>query len=769
MRRKDLLQEGHKTATVESKPVAGAECHESTENGYASAIFEQVEVVPYANGIEELSDSLSRLNAMLRFAVRRARGLYARSNGRGLDGIAISDAEIDAFLDSGAWTREDRARPEDQRTEQQFYQEIEADRLRCEIRAAAGHEIENDLRLSKLAQQFGLSGVEIDICLMCLAPEIHPGYGRLYAYLHNDITRPQPTVALTLELFARDWQERIEIRRLLAGNSPLVEHGLISVTGNRENPLENVVSLDETLLSFLLGEPLERILAPCPIPGESLEDLILDSADREALQNLRQVLVNIGDQPEGPRIVVIRGPEGTGKCSAAAALVRAVGRTPLLRVFESWEPGRAVELRQWLRRVRIVGGWPIVDFSHLPAELADLALPEAIKILANSGCQCELALSGEATRPPNAANSPGLLFTLDLKVPGPSFRREAWMCFLQEEGVACEVDEVRTTAAIFPFAVGKIKNTARAVAARLRFENSGNGPINSKTLNEACRAQCTHRLGQIADLLPTKCGWKDLVLPPDELARLKEIAGAVRNRERVLEQWAFGDKICPRAGVSALFFGPSGTGKTMAASILANELAMEIYRVDLSRVVSKYIGETEKNLDTLFEEARRAHAIVFFDEAEAVFGKRSEVKDAHDRYSNIEVAYLLQRIEAFDGVAILATNLRKNMDNAFMRRLQFAVEFPAPTYEQRLRIWRGVWPSAAEVAPDVDLEFMARNFEMTGGHIRNIALMSAFLAAQEGQAISMAYVVQATYREFQKLGRLCIDSEFGGYKHFLRR
>jgi len=206
----------------------------------------------------------------------------------------------------------------------------------------------------------------------------------------------------------------------------------------------------------------------------------------------------------------------------------------------------------------------------------------------------------------------------------------------------------------------------------------------------------------------------------------------------------------------------------MAASILANELAMEIYRVDLSRVVSKYIGETEKNLDALFEEARRAHAIVFFDEAEAVFGKRSEVKDAHDRYSNIEVAYLLQRIEAFDGVAILATNLRKNMDNAFMRRLQFAVEFPAPTYDQRLKIWRGVWPSAAEVAPDVDLEFMARNFEMTGGHIRNIALMSAFLAAQEGHAISMAYVVQATHREFQKLGRLCIESEFGGYKHLLR-
>jgi hypothetical protein len=371
-----LLPEGHKTATVEEKPIRDVGRQESTrKNGYRTATFERVGLVPYVNGIEELSDNLSRLNAILRFAVKRSRTLHGRG-GRGLDGIAISDAEIDAFLDSGAWTREEPAKQEDHHTGEQFRQDIEDDRLRCEIRAAAAHAIEDDLRLDKMARHFGLSGVEIDICLLCLAPEIHPGYGRVYAYLHNDITRPQPTVALTLELFAGDWRERIEIRRMLARDSALIEHGLIAVMESRENPLENVLGLDETLLSYLLGTPVEQILAPYAKSSESLANLILHAEDREALQRLGDALAKIGDKPGEPWIVLMRGPDGAGKCSAAAALVRTAGYIPFLCEFKSWEPGSTAKFRQWLRRVRIVAGWPIVDISNLPAELADSALPE---------------------------------------------------------------------------------------------------------------------------------------------------------------------------------------------------------------------------------------------------------------------------------------------------------------------------------------------------------------------------------------------------------
>jgi SpoVK/Ycf46/Vps4 family AAA+-type ATPase len=203
----------------------------------------------------------------------------------------------------------------------------------------------------------------------------------------------------------------------------------------------------------------------------------------------------------------------------------------------------------------------------------------------------------------------------------------------------------------------------------------------------------------------------------------------------------------------------------MAAGVLAGELGMELYRVDLSRVVSKYIGETEKHLDALFAEARRAHAILFFDEAEALFGKRSEVKDAHDRYANLEVAFLLQRMESTEGVTLLATNLRGNMDRAFVRRLQFAVEFPAPSEALRLRIWQRVWPKAAALAPDIDLPLIAKQFDFPGGHIRNIALRAAYLAAHDGESIDMSHLVRAVRREYQKLGQVCVDDDFGDLRH----
>jgi SpoVK/Ycf46/Vps4 family AAA+-type ATPase len=221
-------------------------------------------------------------------------------------------------------------------------------------------------------------------------------------------------------------------------------------------------------------------------------------------------------------------------------------------------------------------------------------------------------------------------------------------------------------------------------------------------------------------------------------------------------------------GINVLFAGQSGTGKTMAAEIIAADLGLELYKIDLSSMVSKYIGETEKNLDRVFSAAREANAILFFDEADALFGKRSEVKDAHDRYANIEVGYLLQKMEEYDGVVILATNLRKNMDEAFVRRLHVAIDFPFPEEEDRLRIWRKAYPAEAPLDADVDLAFLARQFKLAGGNIRNIALLSAFLAAEDGAAIGMRQIVRAVRREYQKLGKLVTGSEFGAYLELAR-
>ncbi|MGE0688338.1 MAG: ATP-binding protein, partial [Dehalococcoidia bacterium] len=262
--------------------------------------------------------------------------------------------------------------------------------------------------------------------------------------------------------------------------------------------------------------------------------------------------------------------------------------------------------------------------------------------------------------------------------------------------------------------------------------------------------------------------WDDIILPGDRLAQLHEIANYVLFQHVVYEQWRVGGNSTLGRGVATLFAGQSGTGKTMASEVIANDLGLELYKIDLAGLVSKYIGETEKNLAKIFEEAGDTNAILFFDEADAVFGKRTEVKDSHDRYANIEVSYLLQKIEEYDGIVVLATNLRSNLDEAFLRRMRAIVEFPFPEVDDRLRIWQHMMRTDAPVAEDVDLAFMARQFRIAGGNIRNVVLFAAFLAASEGKSIGMSHLIQGTKREYQKLGRLVTESDFGRWYEQVR-
>jgi SpoVK/Ycf46/Vps4 family AAA+-type ATPase len=235
----------------------------------------------------------------------------------------------------------------------------------------------------------------------------------------------------------------------------------------------------------------------------------------------------------------------------------------------------------------------------------------------------------------------------------------------------------------------------------------------------------------------------------------------MKYRALVYDQWGFARKLSLGKGLNVLFAGPSGTGKTMAAGIMAGELGLDLYKIDLSTVVSKYIGETEKSLARIFAEAESSNAILFFDEADALFGKRSEVRDSHDRYANIEINYLLQKMEEHEGVAILATNFRKNMDDAFVRRMHFTVEFPFPNEADRRRIWLGIWPAETPQGAGLDLDFMARRFEIAGGNIRNIALAAAFLAASDGGVVNMSHLLHGTRREYQKMGKVVMHGEFG--------
>jgi SpoVK/Ycf46/Vps4 family AAA+-type ATPase len=283
---------------------------------------------------------------------------------------------------------------------------------------------------------------------------------------------------------------------------------------------------------------------------------------------------------------------------------------------------------------------------------------------------------------------------------------------------------------------------------------------------QACREQAGWQLDELAQRIIPCYTWEDIVLPKDVFHQLQEIAAQVAHRPQVYGVWGFGEKLSRGRGISALFSGPSGTGKTMAAEILASHLKLDLYRIDLAGVVSKYIGETEKNLKKVFDAAERSGAVLFFDEADALFGKRTEVKDSHDRYANIEVNYLLQRMEDYRGLAILATNRKSTLDEAFMRRLRFLVDFPFPDSASRQSIWQKVFPPQAEVE-GLDHDRLAR-LEIPGGNIRNIALNAAFLAADEGKPIGMDHVMRAARREYAKIDKLVTAAEFGPYYELIK-
>jgi SpoVK/Ycf46/Vps4 family AAA+-type ATPase len=282
-------------------------------------------------------------------------------------------------------------------------------------------------------------------------------------------------------------------------------------------------------------------------------------------------------------------------------------------------------------------------------------------------------------------------------------------------------------------------------------------------ISSGARAQNAAGLERLARRIQPVANWDDLVLPDAVEGQIHELTARARHRDKVIGEWGMGGGNSRRLGITALFAGDSGTGKTMSAEVLAGDLGFDLYVIDLSTVVDKYIGETEKNLDRIFTEADRVNGVLLFDEADALFGKRSEVKDARDRYANVEVAYLLQRMESFDGLAILTTNLRANVDEAFIRRLDAIVDFALPEEEHRRLLWDRNLPTAVPKEEDIDLDFLARRFKLSGGDIRNICVAAAYLAAADGRPLSMGDLIRATEREYQKLGRLTVEAEFGKY------
>ncbi|MEK3881878.1 ATP-binding protein [Paenibacillus sp. PL2-23] len=629
------------------------------------------------------------------------------------------------------------------------------------------------LPLARLAASFRLTVWEYRCVVMCLAAEWDRTYEKWYAYLNDDATVKAPTVDLALRLLGDTPEDRHQGRRLLAEGRALRRWLLQPRSEGKEaSGLGAALRLDERVVSFLLEtETLDGRLAELVEawePQESTEPAWVGAAKADA--DLEQLLAH---WPEASLPVIgLWGPRGGGKRACLHRVAARRGQR-LLVVPLSALPAEEATLRRLLddivREALLTDaaiGFAEQDrlwMDRLPRRLLADAL-QAYAEAAQRPLVCwmgpERRSRGELPLPDQAAYWCG-----EVPPPPAAVRAELWRrhaAELPDDSEAPLYDSLAGELADrFPFTPGQIGDAWRQ--SLVLAAGRGRSWPKREELAAAARSQFRHRLSQHAIAIEPRRGWSDLIIPTESLLLIREACDRYTHRETVLGDWGFGGKLSYGIGVHMLFAGPPGTGKTMAAEVVASELGLELYRVDLSRIVSKYIGETEQRLRELFEEARQSGAILFFDEGDALFGKRTEVKDAQDRFANMEAAYLLQLIESYDGVTILATNLMQNLDEALLRRMSVIVKFPFPGAEDRSRIFRSLLPPGAPLDEDLDIPFLAERVEVSGGHIKNIVLAAAFLAAGEQKPIGMPHMVRAAKAELQKLGKLPMRETFAPY------
>jgi ATPase family associated with various cellular activities (AAA) len=596
-----------------------------------------------------------------------------------------------------------------------------------------------DERLHEVTAALGLDLLDSAVLAMSAAPELNPRYGRLFAYLQDDITRKLPSPRLIGHLLAGEGLSAADVMTSFDRDAPLRRLGALKLQGDAAMPLaERPIKIADRLAAYLVGARLDD-----HSPGARLRMVALPAHDPGREETVRAVTEVLRSPTTLP--LVIAGPD------AEALLAVATGR-PLVMVHI-----RDLQDRPTIAEARLVSrleGRPIAFEGLQDLEPADRArVLRALEQHNDSVIVCAPSRS--------AALALGERTVLLIEAPMPTFaeRRQAWADLTGAE-------ETRDVAAKFRLSIGQIVEAAEA--AKVSAATHAREIPEPADLDAGAREASSSLLGELAARLPPAFRWEDLVVPERQLDLLQSISAYLRHRDRVLSEWGYDKRVARTQGLKVLFAGESGTGKTMAAQVLAAELGLEIFRVDLATVVSKYIGETEKNLDRIFAAADGSNAILFFDEADALFGKRSEVSDSHDRYANIEVAYLLQKMENYAGAVILATNFRRNIDDAFVRRLDFVIDFPFPEIEDRKRIWKLLLPVEAPLGDDIDLDFLATQFKLSGGGIRNCSLAAAFQAADDGDVIEMRHLIRAVAQEYLKQGRLTLEADFERFHELIR-
>ncbi|MEA3276256.1 MAG: ATP-binding protein [Pseudomonadota bacterium] len=600
--------------------------------------------------------------------------------------------------------------------------------------------------LNILGSRLGLSRFEQEVLLLCASVELDTRIAGLCARAQQDPHLSYPTFVLALALFDDPaWD-------VLSPERPLRQWRLIEINQPGAQPLTtSPLRADERIVNYLKGlNYLDDRLTPLLVPFDVVPQHALppsqDTACASVERTLRLTSGN-GTQP----VVQLVGIDPLSKQLVAQQAAHALNLN-LYRLPAALLPRQTAELetlaRLWQRESVLL---PIALFLDALDHEASAESADKDRLAAASPLQRFLARSRGiflvATREIRSDLSPAV-HAVEVDKPAPAEQAAIWAEAL--DGAAGESSQ--RLAGQFNLNADAIRQIVRTA------ETEASGGKVHDHLWAACLASTSPRMDRLAQRLHPVATWDDIVLPDEEMELLRQLAAQVAQRARVYDHWGFRRRMNRGLGISALFAGESGTGKTMAAEVIANHLRLHLYRIDLSAVVSKYIGETEKNLRKLFDAAEDGGAILFFDEADALFGKRSEVRDSHDRYANIETSYLLQRVESYRGLAILATNMRGALDEAFMRRLRFVITFPFPGPRQREAIWQRAWPSETPVA-ELDYDRLAR-LSLAGGNIANIALNAAFLAAEGGTPVTMPLVLDAARTEYQKLERPVNDDDF---------
>lgn len=685
----------------------------------------------------DLLTHLRSLDSLLALAVARARLLYGSDATDGsYHGIYISEEEIDSIINrQGA--------------------DLCPGKTACEILRG----FHCSPRIEALSARWGFTEFDTAVLLLAVAPEIDLRYERIYAYLQDDVTKRRPTVDLALNLLCDSQEARLELRSRFAPDAPLVRAGLLRLaadTAQGDVPLlAHRLRLDERAVNLLLGidELDSRLVSFCELTlPEAISSL---HSNGNGIARRLPAFAAIVKNNHKPIRLLFSGPAMASKQHAAQAFAETSNATLLTADIErcpSWRT-EPVEIASLLKReaslsdavLFVIGLDPLnkeeTAAKYFLNELSDYFGP----IIVASDNALLAAIAGDQ------------FLSIPFHLPNYEARCELWQEVANETGIPLRPDTLKRLASNFQLAPEQIESAVKTARQCLEWRITDTGTITISEISEellaAARKQTGLELAALTEKLKPIYHWSDIVLPEDTIAQLKEICQRVTHSHAVLEQGGFGKKLSAGKGIAVLFAGPSGTGKTMAAEIIANELGLDLFRIDLSSVVSKYIGETEKNLERIFAAATRSNSVLLFDEADALFGKRSAVNDAHDRYANVEISYLLQKMEQYEGITILTSNLRGNIDEGFWRRLAFTVHFPFPEAETRLEIWKRIWPEEIELEADVDFAKLAERFSLSGANIRNIGLAAAFLAAVEARPVRMADILHATRREYTKVGK----------------